>query len=248
MKTDIIYKKLNNYQIWYSLVRWWLITSIKRWDRELLYLDLDTFYDLSKNVRWWIPILFPNVWPLRDNNKCNLYQHWFARNSEFKLIEQDKNKVSIWFKSSKHTLDKYNYNFEFYLEVKEIDDKIVITQIIKNIWDKPMPISSGFHPYFYIPNLTKRDIKFSFSDENYYDIWSIWETKELKNPWIFQVDFWKYTLDFDYNKIFKYIWLWSESQKDFICIEPIYELENGLLDNPYMIEVGDEIKIGMSIR
>ncbi len=248
MPPQIYTHKLKNFEISFSPDRWWIITSIKQDNREILYLNLDTFNDISKNVRWWIPLLFPNAWPLKNSDIYKLNQHWFVRNSTFeiesisseiiilKLIYQDKYK------------EIFPFEFEYKLKISVENDFLKITQDIKNTWDKSMLISPGFHPYFFVKNEDKSKINFSFLKDNYFDIWSVWDTKELLNPWIFEVNFGDYILEFDYDKIFKYIWLWNEENKDFLCIEPIYEKENGLIDNPFILEVKKSIEMSMKVR
>lgn len=73
--------------------RWGIITSMKIWDTELLYQGMleDTLHDITKSVRWGIPILFPNAGFLTDEEKgvswWNLPQHGFARTNEWKISE-----------------------------------------------------------------------------------------------------------------------------------------------------------------
>lgn len=73
--------------------RWGIITSMRIRDIELLYQGMldDTLHDMTKSVRWGIPILFPNAGFLTDEEKTrswwNLPQHGFARTNEWKVIE-----------------------------------------------------------------------------------------------------------------------------------------------------------------
>lgn len=73
--------------------RWGIITSIRFWDTELLYQGMltDTLHDMTKSVRWGIPILFPNAGFLTDAEKkatwWNLPQHGFARTNAWKVSE-----------------------------------------------------------------------------------------------------------------------------------------------------------------
>lgn len=87
--------------------RWGIITSIRFWDTELLYQDMldDTLYDMTKSVRWGIPILFPHAGFLTDDEKkstwWNLPQHGFARTSEWRVLENPENTSSVipWYHS-----------------------------------------------------------------------------------------------------------------------------------------------------
>lgn len=240
--------QLKNFKISLSTKRWGIITSIKQDDIEILYLNQETFFDITKNVRWWIPLLFPNAWPLKNEDIYKLSQHWFVRNSSFEIEKITDEIIILNLILEKKYKEIFPYDFGYKLILQVENNSLKITQFIKNTWDLDMPISPGFHPYFLVDNDLKKDIKMSFSDDNFYDIWSVWATKELLNPWIFEVDFWEYMLEFDYDKIFKYIWLWSEKWKDFLCIEPVYERENWLIDNPYILWVGESIEMSMKVR
>lgn len=220
--------------VWFSQERGWLITNLNiNWE-EILFLNEETFYDLEKNVRWWIPIMFPNAWPIVDKSIFNLNQHWFARNSIFdsKIIE---NKLILTLKSNIDTKKIYNYDFIFNVVVEFIENWFKISQEIINKWTKDLPIASGFHPYFYIKNEDKIKVNFKDFSDNFFNVWSIWDTKYLDNITSLEVDFNKYILEFTYDKEFKQIWLWSEKGKDFLCIEPVLRKENWLIDNPVLI-------------
>lgn len=220
--------------VWFSPERGGLITNLNiNWD-EILFLNKETFYDLEKNVRWWIPIMFPNSWPIFDKNIFNLNQHWFARNSIFdsEIIE---NKLILTLKSNSDTKKLYDFDFEFKAIVEFIENWFKISQVIKNNSTINLPIASWFHPYFHIKNEDKVKIKFKNFSDNFFNIWSIWDTKYLDNISVLEVDFQKYILEFNYDKEFKQIWLWSEKEKDFLCIEPVLRKENWLIDNPVLI-------------
>lgn len=235
-----------NSYVWFSPERWWLITNLNiNWE-EILFLNEETFYDLEKNVRWWIPIMFPNAWPIFDKNIFNLNQHWFARNSVFesKIFE---NKLVLTLVSNIETKKVFDFDFLFSVEVEFIENWFKISQIISNTWVENLPISSGFHPYFYIKNEDRIKIKFKNFNDNFYNIWSIWDTKYLDNIDSLEVDFQKYILEFDYDKEFKQIWLWSEKDKDFLCIEPVLRQENWLVDDPVLILPWETKKYSFSV-
>ena len=73
--------------------RWGIITSIRFWDTELLYQGMlvNTLHDMTKSVRWGVPILFPNAGFLTDGEKerswYNLPQHGFARTNVWKVVD-----------------------------------------------------------------------------------------------------------------------------------------------------------------
>ena len=55
------------------------------------------------------------------------------------------------------------------------------------------------------------------------------------------------TLVFHVSKEYKKIWIWSQSGKDFICIEPVMRDPGGLIENPEKIKVGDTLSAYLSI-
>ncbi|MBW7954470.1 hypothetical protein H3C61_01525 [Candidatus Gracilibacteria bacterium] len=240
--------KLKNFEISFSPKRGGIITSIKQDIHEILYLNLDTFNNPEKNVRGGIPLLFPNAGPLDNGDIYKLNQHGFVRNSIFEIESITSKNITLKLILEEKYKEVFPFSFEYKLLISTQDDFLKITQYIKNTGKVSMPVSPGFHPYFLVDNKLKKDVKFSFSGDNYFDIWSIGDTKELKNPGKFEVDFGEYILEFDYDKIFKYIWLWSEEGKDFLCIEPIYEKENGLLDNPFILGTGESVEMSMGVK
>jgi len=236
MDFEIFTFKKDNSFISFSPSRWWIITQINLNWKDLLFFNKETFEDKTKNVRWWIPVMFPNSWPLKDNNLYNLSQHWFARNSIWDY-NIDNNSFTMMLNSSDETRAKFNYDFKLEIIWDIIENKAFVTQKITNTWKIDLPISCGLHPYFSVKNENKENIVFSSEKDNFYDIWSIWWTKVLDNKWVFFVDFdGDYRLKIDYDLNYKNIWIRSEEWKDFICIEPVLRNENWLLDNPFILE------------
>ncbi|MDD3302842.1 MAG: hypothetical protein PHN31_04740 [Candidatus Gracilibacteria bacterium] len=242
MSFEIFTFKKDNSFISFSPSRGGIITQINLNGKDLLFLNKETFEDNTKNVRGGIPVLFPNAGPLKENNLYNLSQHGFARNSIWGyVIEQDK--FSMIFSSNDDTKTKYNYDLKLEIIGEIIENKVLITQKITNTGKINLPISCGLHPYFYVKNEDKENIVFSSQEDNFYDIWSIGGTKVLDNKGSFYVDFNDdYKLKIDYDLNYKNIWIRSEEGKDFICIEPVLRNENGLLDNPFIVEAGKSVE------
>ena len=228
-----------NICISFSPERGGIITGINLGGREILYLNEETFYNPEKNVRGGIPLMFPNAGPLDEEKQkeCawQLKQHGFARHSAFSY-EIWENRFIMRLTSSQATKMLFSYDFELFLSWMIEKNKIIITQKIKNTWNISLPIACGLHPYFFVPNAQKSQISFSHLQDNFFEIWSLWATKILPNPWVFEVHFPDYTLVCEYDSAFEYIWLWSEPGKDFICIEPVVRNANGLFENPLVLE------------
>lgn len=81
--------------------RWGIVTSIKLKNTELLYQDMldETLHDMTKSVRWGIPILFPNAGFLTDEEKIqswwDLPQHGFARTNKWKIVDDEAITVPV---------------------------------------------------------------------------------------------------------------------------------------------------------
>jgi D-hexose-6-phosphate mutarotase len=64
---------------------------VTRWSfggEDLLYLDRDTFVDVTKNVRGGIPVLFPSPGKLTGDRwpRGEMTQHGFARNAAWEGV------------------------------------------------------------------------------------------------------------------------------------------------------------------
>lgn len=202
---------------------------------EILYFNEDTFFDLSKNVRGGIPLLFPQAGPLREGSPYPMKQHGFARNSSF-LSEITSEKIVLYFSTNKETFEVFPFSFHYRLEIVPLSNGFRLINTITNTGDTVMPIAPWLHPYFAVANEFKQNISLSTQKENFFDTWSIGGTHILENTTHLDVKLWKpYLLELDYDQKYKYIWLWSEPGKDFICIEPVTRNENGLLDAPILL-------------
>lgn len=236
-----------------------IITSLKLEGKELLYLDEETFNHLSSNVKGGIPILFPNAGPIPDEIKTeeynNLKQHGFAR--EMKWVgEKSIDGFRAVLNSDEKTKLMYKNDFKFTLEGKfENDNSFTITKIIENLNEtKDMPISSGLHPYFKVPNEQKQNIKFNFPGGDFVkeniEKWANGEYVSIDNPntplevYIPELG----TLIFTIDKEYKKIWVWSMKDKDFVCIEPVMHEIGGIILEPTIIKPKESLTVSFNIK
>jgi galactose mutarotase-like enzyme len=232
-----------------------IITSIKLHGKEILYLDEATFRDTSVNVKGGVPVLFPNAGPLESPEFPNLKQHGFARNMKWQATKE-KNGFVQTLKSNNDT--RREFPFDFLLSIGgqfNENGSFSINQSVQNLGKENMPVSSGLHPYFRVPNDLKRYIKFSFIGGNFaqdnIEKWANGKAVTINNPnvpmeiFIPQLG----TLILEVPKEFKRIWVWSLPDKDFICVEPVMRDKGGLVDDPEIIQAGEtlnaEIKISL---
>ncbi len=120
------------------------------------------------NPKFWgrtSPVLFPIVGGLKDNKysyQGKIYemgQHGFARDNEFELVSQKKNKLVFLLRSNEKTLENYPFKFELYIEYSLEDEYLIVEYKVENISDKEIYFSIGGHPAFKIP--LDQDIKIS---------------------------------------------------------------------------------------
>jgi len=219
-----------------------IITSLKLHGQEILYLDPKNFENIEENVRGGIPILFPQAGPVDPNSQFSkLKQHGFARNSSNWKFEKTDNGFIEKLSFDEETLEKYPYQFEFSIIGKfEDDGSFTLTQEVKNVGDKEMPIAMGLHPYFKVPANEKNNIGFNFPGgeivKNQTEIWTNSGTTSIDNPEKLEVEIpntgnLTITPSSEYQKT----WVWSLPEKDFICIEPVMRDVNGIIDNPEKI-------------
>jgi hypothetical protein len=231
--------------------RWGLITSLILEWVELLYQDMydETLLDESKSVRWGIPYMFPNAWPLTEKEEekswFKLIQHWKWRISKWEEIKVSES----WRYLQKYSL-KYSDDFPYELAVENNielrDNNFITTHVIKNNWEKKAPISTWFHPYFRVPKWKKEYIEWNFTwwekIKDDLSIWgndwtitveNIWTPLEVYIPWI-------WTLIIEVSQDYKKFWIWSLPWKDFICIEPVMGDEWAIVNSPVLIKVWEE--------
>ena len=238
-----------------------IINSLKLEGKEVLYLDEETFKDIYTNVKGGIPILFPNAGPLDEN--CiypKLEQHGFARK-----LKWQKESINDGFKemleANEETRKIFPYNFRLSQVGKfENDGSFTFSQEIENNEEnKELPISMGLHPYFKVPYNEKNNIKFNFEGgkeiEEKVEIWSNGKAISIDNPKIKDNGA---TLEvtipnlgkllIDVSEEYKKIWIWSMTNKDFICIEPVMRDKNGLIENPEKVQPKAIIKSKVNFK
>jgi galactose mutarotase-like enzyme len=122
-----------------------LVTRFSIAGDELLYLDEETFEDLSKNVRGGIPILFPVAGPPPPGSK--LKQHGFARNSVWAASATD-DAVRLTLEPSDTNRSLFPFEFRLELTVELVGMRLELRWLVHNRDEKPMPMHFGLHPYF----------------------------------------------------------------------------------------------------
>lgn len=125
------------------------LESIKFNGKEMLH-DGKTFWNRQA------PILFPTVGRLKENKTIiegknyEIPQHGFAKDLEFKLIEDKENYKKYMLKSNEKTLEMYPYEFELYVEYEIKDNTLTVKYNVINKNERDMIFGIGGHPGFKI--------------------------------------------------------------------------------------------------
>lgn len=216
-----------------------IVTKFEVLGKDILYCDQSTVEDPGKNIRGGIPVLFPQAGPLNEGSKYPLKQHGFARNMAWEVVEEEQSLVLLQLLSSDETRSVFPFDFKL-TERVEVKDKTLLHQVsIENIGSEKMPTAFGTHPYFFIPDAEKENLKTTISGfegpfkkgESFFD-WGVEQTLKFANPGEFEVLLKDRVIKIktDKNKL-KHLMIWWQVDKDFVCFEP-WVGDNGiLLDN-----------------
>lgn len=77
--------------------------------------------------------------------------HGFARDSEFEFLSKTENSVSFILKSNDETLKVYPYDFEFIVTYTLEDNRVIVSNLVKNTGNEDMYFYVGGHPAFNCP-------------------------------------------------------------------------------------------------
>lgn len=236
-----------------------LSASIKHSGAEIFSLKNkdNKEYIWEGNPDFWgkhSPILFPIVGTLKNNiytingKEYQLPRHGFARDMEFKLINESENSATFSLESNEETLKKYPFEFELQLIYTLEETSLHIEYKVINKGNSKMPFSIGAHPAIALPEDFK-NYALEFEKEEtlkYYllenDLISnqtkVLETKDNLIPLnykLFENDALIFkTLESNsltilenlkpYIKVdfkdFPSLGIWTKEQAPFICIEP----------------------------
>lgn len=103
------------------------------------------------------PVLFPIVGSLKDNSyrfnhqTYHLSRHGFARDMEFKVLQQSDTDILFSLTQTPETLQVYPFNFEFQVGYTLHENRVEISYDVINTEGKPLWFSLGAHPAFRVP-------------------------------------------------------------------------------------------------
>ena len=150
-----------------SPARGGIITNIVLAGRNILFMNTDTIYDTTRNVRGGVPILFPQAGPLDPKVQTqygyDLLAHGCARHMTWELDTISDDTISQRCVSDDSTYRRFPYRFVHSLSARIYDDRsIILSQSTHNIGETPLPVSYGLHPYFAVAQDRRREIVWDF--------------------------------------------------------------------------------------
>ena len=149
-----------------------LTVSINSFGAELCSVysnvtSLEYIWQANKDI--WArhaPNLFPIVGKLNNgifnhqSNSYSLSQHGFARDSEFRCIEQREDFVLFELPANEKTLEIYPFHFSFQVGFKLTENQLEVNYVVFNPDNQDLYFSVGAHPAFNCPLLVNE----SFTD------------------------------------------------------------------------------------
>jgi len=139
----------------------------KIWNRELLWQGEERIWKRSA------PLLFPIVGKLDqgryffDEKEYQLDQHGFARDLEFVCIKSEADEVQFLLGTTKESFLKYPFLFNLIVTYKVEENQLHFKATVKNIDQKDMYFSFGWHPAFDVRNMHDSDIELEKRESKY---------------------------------------------------------------------------------
>lgn len=139
-----------------------IVTRFDVGDRRVLFLDVATLRDPTKNVRGGIPVLFPSPGKLDGDawayagHRGSMKQHGFARNLPWHVAQSSASEATLTLVANDETRAQFPWDFVVEQTFAVHGTSLRLDQRVTNRSDSAMPFGFGFHPYFYVPDAAKR--------------------------------------------------------------------------------------------
>lgn len=226
---------------------------INKLGAEIISVEKNGYnYIRENNQEFWnrySPVLFPIVGKLYNDEFCfkgekfSMTQHGFARDMYFEVVKREKDNVCLKICNTKETLEKYPFEFEFYISYSLDDVELSIEYKVINKSEGSMYYSVGAHPGFRIEKTSQYcissysgGVEYDFRDSFITSSKSIDAFQKVFNYELFENDAIIVELDDNIIKIDKdnypylefkmnnlpLVGIWAPYNKDvdFVCIEP----------------------------
>jgi galactose mutarotase-like enzyme len=142
-----------------------MVTRFDVADVPVLFLDVASLVDETKNVRGGNPVLFPSPGPLagdrftRQGRTGAMKQHGFARQRAWSVLAQSSHEVTLELASDDATRAQFPWDFVARIRYALAGTTLTVETRIENTAnardEAAMPFALGFHPYFYVAEADK---------------------------------------------------------------------------------------------
>ena len=128
--------------------------------RSIKNLETEKEYLWNADPKFWnrsSPVLFPFVGGVRnkvyrhEGVEYPMNQHGFARDMDFKLVNQSENEVWFSLDSTEETYKAYPFHFQLEIGYRLEANVVVVMWRVKNTNEKEMYFAIGAHPAFFCP-------------------------------------------------------------------------------------------------
>lgn len=249
-----------------------IVTQWQIGDRAILYLEGDRFLNPDLSIRGGIPILFPICGNLPDNRytldgtSYTLPQHGFARNLPWQVTNQSTDQsasLSLSLSSTDQTQSVYPFDFHITFTYQLRGNTLTIHQRYTNLSSRPMPFSTGLHPYFTITDKTKLRLDLPAQtyqpkdDPNTYPFSGSFDYSQPEIDVAFTqvqgqraiAEDQQLRIRLDYDAAYSTLVFWTVKDKDFYCLEPWSAPRNAINTGDRLTHLppGESVDIALSI-
>lgn len=233
------------------------ISSLILNGEEIFYNDPDLRNNITKNVREWFW-----MWPVAGNLSqedqekitSNLKQHGFLRNVVWGVIENNNGKIVLEYENSpeKSTFEQFPYHIKIKQSIEISKSRAYFNLYIQNLDSKMAPFAPWHHTYYQVNPEDKGNLELKWvnlSEEDRLAWINGDKTIRIKNPWSVWLNIpWKNYRHIEYGKEFGEIWLRSEKDKWFVCIEPVIAHGSEFNQKAIQIEPWETEKVSFEIQ
>jgi galactose mutarotase-like enzyme len=233
-----------------------IVTRFIVGDTSVLFLDVDTLRDATKNVRGGIPVLFPIAGRLVDDKyqhdgaTYTMKQHGFARSMPWTIVDQATDggaRLALRLGPSAVTRAQYPFDFRLAITYLLSEGRLTLQMRVTNPGDRPLPVAPGLHPYFQLADHNKGAARVVTDATQAFDN-RTGATVALRDPIdlaadvvdLHVLDHWPRTvrltrpgdrdLDLALGVPDRVLVVWTERGRDFVCVEPWAARANALND------------------
>jgi len=223
-----------------------MVTRFVVGDTSVLYLDVDSLRDVTKNVRGGIPVLFPIAGRLADDkyqvggSTYTMKQHGFARNLPWAIVDQTTDggaRLGLALTPNVQTRAQFPFEFRVGITYALVEGRLTASVRVTNTGDGDMPISPGLHPYFQLADRNKAaarvvtDATQAFDNRTGLAV-TLREPIDLSADLVdlHVLDHWPRTvrltrpqdrdLELSLGVPDRVLVIWTERGRDFVCVEP----------------------------